>query len=172
MCHDPSPRVSLYRHADPDGFRADVGGGVMRALSIRQPWAWAILHAGKDVETRSWSTRYRGLVAIHAAQSVDREAQAAMAKAGYRVPVLGKGDPDLGAYVGTARLVDVVTHSDSGWWQGPYGFVLTDAVAFDTPVPGRGMLGLFTPSDRDLMQIQAAMTWAAFGQGDPERAKA
>lgn len=26
----------------------------MKALSIRQPWAWAILHAGKDVENRDW----------------------------------------------------------------------------------------------------------------------
>lgn len=24
----------------------------MKALSLRQPWAWAILHAGKDVENR------------------------------------------------------------------------------------------------------------------------
>lgn len=142
----------------------------MKALSIRQPWVWAILHAGKDVENRTWSTRYRGLVALHAGLSVDREAQAAMVRAGYSAPDLRKGDPDLGAYVGTARLVDVVTRSDSRWWQGPYGFVLSDVVAFDKPVPAKGMLGLFTPSDPDLMQIQAAMTWAAFGSGDPERA--
>lgn len=24
------------------------------ALSVRQPWAWAIIHAGKDIENRSW----------------------------------------------------------------------------------------------------------------------
>ena len=28
----------------------------MKALSIRQPWAWAILHAGKDIENRDWRT--------------------------------------------------------------------------------------------------------------------
>lgn len=38
----------------------------MKALSVRQPWAWAIIHAGKDVENRSRITRYRGPVAIHA----------------------------------------------------------------------------------------------------------
>ena len=38
----------------------------MPALSIRQPWAWAILHAGKDIENRSWRTAFRGEVLIHA----------------------------------------------------------------------------------------------------------
>ena len=40
------------------------------ALSIRQPWAWAILHAGKDIENRSWSTSFRGPVCIHAAKGM------------------------------------------------------------------------------------------------------
>ena len=30
------------------------------ALTIRQPWAWAILHASKDIENRGWSTNFRG----------------------------------------------------------------------------------------------------------------
>ena len=38
----------------------------MLALSIRQPWAWLILRAGKDVENRDWSTKVRGRVLIHA----------------------------------------------------------------------------------------------------------
>src|SRR5260370_1114928 len=41
----------------------------MRALSVRQPWAWAIAAAGKDVENRSWKSGYRGLIAIHAAMT-------------------------------------------------------------------------------------------------------
>ena len=40
---------------------------MIRGLTIRQPWAWAIVHGGKDVENRSRSLGpYRGLVAIHA----------------------------------------------------------------------------------------------------------
>ena len=31
----------------------------MKALSIRPPWAWAILHAAKDVENRTWKTNIR-----------------------------------------------------------------------------------------------------------------
>lgn len=39
----------------------------MRILTVRQPWAWAIIHAGKDVEnrTRNLAGDYRGPVAIH-----------------------------------------------------------------------------------------------------------
>jgi hypothetical protein len=40
----------------------------MRGLTVRQPWAWAIVHGGKDVENRSRNLAgsYRGPVAIHA----------------------------------------------------------------------------------------------------------
>lgn len=35
-------------------------------LSVRQPWAWALLHGGKTIENRSWPTRHRGRIWIHA----------------------------------------------------------------------------------------------------------
>ena len=41
----------------------------MRAVSVHQPWAWAILHAGKVFENRSWRTTRRGPLVIHAAKS-------------------------------------------------------------------------------------------------------
>ena len=46
----------------------------MRALTVRQPWAWAIIHGGKDVEnrTRNLTGSYRGPVAIHAGLQVDQ----------------------------------------------------------------------------------------------------
>ncbi|WP_155960585.1 ASCH domain-containing protein [Fischerella sp. PCC 9605] len=37
----------------------------MKAISLKAPWAWAIFHAGKDVENRSWKTEYRGSLLIH-----------------------------------------------------------------------------------------------------------
>ncbi len=42
----------------------------MKALSLRQPWAWAILHAGKRIENRDWGTAYRGPLLLHASKSV------------------------------------------------------------------------------------------------------
>ena len=43
----------------------------VRALSIRQPWAWLIIHAGKDIENRIHNTRHRGPLYIHAPKTVD-----------------------------------------------------------------------------------------------------
>ena len=45
----------------------------MRAITVRQPWAWAIIHAGKSVEnrTRNIAGDFRGLVAIHASKTFD-----------------------------------------------------------------------------------------------------
>ncbi len=40
----------------------------MKAISLWQPWAWAILALGKDVENRVWQTHYRGPLLLHAAQ--------------------------------------------------------------------------------------------------------
>lgn len=40
-------------------------------LSLRQPWLWAVLAAGKRVENRSWNTWHRGPVILHAAKGCD-----------------------------------------------------------------------------------------------------
>ena len=44
----------------------------MKALSIRQPWAWLIIHGGKDIENRCWPTKFRGRMLIHAAKGMTR----------------------------------------------------------------------------------------------------
>ena len=46
----------------------------MRVLTVRQPWAWAIIHGGKDVENRvrNIAGAYRGPVAIHVAKTEDK----------------------------------------------------------------------------------------------------
>ena len=43
----------------------------MKALSLRQPWAWLVAAGHKDVENRTWSTRFRGEFLIHAAKTFD-----------------------------------------------------------------------------------------------------
>lgn len=50
----------------------------MRILTVRQPWAWAIVHGGKDVEnrTRNIAGAYRGPVAIHAGMRFDQSDEA------------------------------------------------------------------------------------------------
>ncbi|MGW3563568.1 hypothetical protein ACWDSL_06645 [Streptomyces sp. NPDC000941] len=48
---------------------------MIRALTIRQPWAAAIAHADKRVEKRVWPTAYRGPVLFHSAKTIDRAAK-------------------------------------------------------------------------------------------------
>ena len=38
----------------------------MKALSVRAPWWWYIIHGYKDIENREWKTQFRGRVLIHA----------------------------------------------------------------------------------------------------------
>jgi len=40
----------------------------IKCLSLWQPWATLMAIGAKRIETRSWGTRYRGWVAIHAAK--------------------------------------------------------------------------------------------------------
>ena len=47
----------------------------MRGLTLTQPWATLMAIGAKRIETRSWSTKYRGLLAIHAAKSWPRDCQ-------------------------------------------------------------------------------------------------
>ena len=45
----------------------------IKGLSLWQPWASLMVVGAKRIETRSWSTNYRGLVAIHAAKKWDSD---------------------------------------------------------------------------------------------------
>lgn len=119
------------------------------ALSIRQPWAWAIVHAGKDIENRSWETLRRGPICIHAAKRMtEREwddAAIFMRKIGVKIPPFrgesyspGPGERlDFGAIIGVAEIVACVTKSENPWFQGKFGFVLRDVHPIG-PIPCKG----------------------------------
>lgn len=117
----------------------------MKALSIRQPWAWAILHVGKDVENRNWSTRFRGTVAVHAAKGMTRDEYDSYVCKYFRIglPVPRPEDLTRGAIVGLVDIVDCVRHSDSPWFQGECGFVLANPRPLKTPIPCKGALGFW-----------------------------
>ena len=42
----------------------------MKALTLTQPWAWLVVHGGKDIENRTWNTKHRGAFLIHAAKGM------------------------------------------------------------------------------------------------------
>lgn len=127
----------------------------MKALSIRQPWIFCILECGKSIENRNWPTRYRGSVLLHASKGMtlaeyhDFYNDVMSGRSPFAGEVLRRHNtiPDSrellrGGIVGQADLVDCVTQSNSPWFFGPYGFVLTNA----KPLPFRpckGALGFF-----------------------------
>lgn len=121
-----------------------------RALSIRQPWAWAILHAGKDIENRKWRTQYRGRFFIHASKTVDIEALEYLRSQGYQVP--GIEQLPTGGIVGSAEIVDCVQQTDSVWFSGPYGFVLRKPCVLPL-YPMRGHLNFFKVNQQKSNQL-------------------
>lgn len=95
----------------------------MKALSLRQPWANAVLYLGKVIENRHWRTSFRGEFLIHAARGMmDAEWSSAVdfcedvlgvARCFEIEAALGAGDAPThqrhhGGIVGRARLVDVI----------------------------------------------------------------
>ncbi|MBI2235407.1 MAG: hypothetical protein HYU60_00355 [Magnetospirillum sp.] len=133
------------------------------ALSVRQPWAWAIAAGHKDVENRStFAVSKAGFdarrVAIHAAKgmTIDEYEDAAdfMARLGIKVP-----RPDAllrGAILGAATVTAVVAESDSPWFFGPRGLMLRDAIQVE-PIPAAGALGYFEWATAG--QVAAPLPW-------------
>ena len=128
---------------DLNELAARVEDGVIKALSIKQPYPHHIFHDGKDVENRDWPTKGRGWFIIHAGVSKSELADSQV------------GLP-RGGIVGMARIVDCVTKMDSRWFFGRYGFVLRDAFPVDM-IPCRGQLSFFMPPPECLKQLAVAL---------------
>lgn len=107
-------------------------------LSIRQPWAWLIVNGHKDIENRTWKTKFRGRFLVHASKTIDKEAFKKFAHYGHRLSEA----TECGGIVGEVELVDCVQHSDSQWFDGPNGFVLRAAKTLPFH-PCRGQLNFF-----------------------------
>jgi hypothetical protein len=131
----------------------------MKAISVQQPWAWAILFAGKDVENRSWRTNHRGPILIHAGKKIDKDGVKWLKEQGIEVP----GDLPTGCYVGKVdiigcREIKVLEWDNSQrnkWASGPYCWILDQPRAFNEPVPARGQLGIFRAPLEAAMQMEA-----------------
>jgi hypothetical protein len=120
----------------------------MKALSIRQPWAWLILHGGKDVENRNWHTKVRGRVLIHASATMTRGDYEACAlfiagmRTEWRMPAYDILRAQCGGIVGSVEITQCVASSESPWFVGEFGFVLAKPVVL--PFAARkGRLGFF-----------------------------
>lgn len=126
------------------------------AISVRQPWAFAIIHLGKDIENRSGAAIIRGgmaahkgnRIAIHASKGMNRDEYEDGRRYIERLGLVCPPPADLlrGGIIGSVFIERVVrNHRDaaSPWWMGPRGLKLRDPVPCEF-VPTVGALGAFT----------------------------
>lgn len=130
----------------------------MKALSIKQPWLYAIMHLGKHIENRNWRPPdwiIGERIALHA--SAQRDTLKAIAScqriAGEMLP---KNIP-MGQILATVVIVGFVGIDGSGvmnekrrsevlnnkWFFGDYGWLLTDVQILESPIACKGALGLW-----------------------------
>jgi hypothetical protein len=146
----------------------------MKALTIKQPWAWAIMDGTKRVENRTWKPPFTIVgqrIAIHSSARIDKAELLAYAALGAWLEPTVSALP-TGAIVGTAIVAGysvmegnrMVQQSKGAqgynpyndpWFFGPVGWLLRD-VRKVAPIPCKGDLGLWDVSEEYLPLLEAA----------------
>lgn len=127
----------------------------MKALSVWQPWAWALVQGYKPCENRTWKL-WKGIlgttVAIHGASThvpAHHKTIRSMTGVDPSGPSL-----DCRAIVGVVDIVDCIppgapapAHVEP--WRNPegYAFVVDNALAIPDPIPIHGALGFWQLPD-------------------------
>ncbi len=141
-----------------------------RALSVRQPWAWAIFH-GKKVENRSFAAVSHGMttgeICIHASKGMTREeyenARALILANGVDCPA--PADLVRGGIIGTSAVTRIAMPDDEElkddpWYYGECGLVLAKQVELASPIPCMGALGYFQWEKQPTIgQLQKPLPW-------------
>ena len=123
----------------------------MKALTLTQPWASLYLTPRKRIETRSWPTRHRGSLAIHAAKGWTLADRKLAFMAGYATDELPRA-----AVIGCIYLQDCLPITDNftvgmpveeitwgNYAPGRYAWQRREFVFTFEPVPAKGALGLW-----------------------------
>ena len=143
----------------------------MKLISLWEPWATLMAIGAKQIETRSWSTPYRGWLAIHASKGglPQRDLRAVMAGPEFMAALGIKGMPPasiakpkfpFGCIIAVVRLLDCCPTETRGCLSG----VFTDYPELDTPQErafgdfGRGRWAWVT---EDLFRLQEPIPFKA-----------
>jgi hypothetical protein len=117
------------------------------ALSIQQPWAWAIMRGYKPVENRTWAPPAKiigRMIWVHAPKKVDSAGIKELKRLG--CPGVPKHrDYVTSAILGAVRVVKVIDHLNSPWFSGPKGWILESPTGLPSPVEMPGKLKLWMP---------------------------
>ena len=147
---------------EPDEDAPPLPTQIRYALTVRQPWAWAIGAGVKDVENRVWSTSHRGWLCIHASSTLADATEVTrcvhlLAAAGVDAPAT--------AQLATSAVVAVVYVEDvlppeqplASDWARPASFhwLLKHAQLLKAPVPCAGQPHVWQLSE-DLAAAVAA----------------
>ncbi len=122
----------------------------MKVLTIKQPWASLIIEGYKRFEFRSWKTKYRGELLIHAGKSVDKEAYERLKEYLTEMP--------LGKIIGKVELTDCIKTTPKFFeerlkenkdiytksiFKEDYAWQVELKEKFDKPIEVKGKLGLW-----------------------------
>ena len=148
---------------------------------MTQPWATLVAIGENSIETRSWGTRYRGPLVIHAAKGFPRDARELCRLSPYRKVLARHGYADasdlpLGSVIAVATLEGVMEFDRSSlkdvraraargefppheadfgdFSPGRYGWMLKDVRRLPDSIPARGMLGLWDVSKQVAAEIE------------------
>ena len=123
----------------------------MKVLTIKQPWATLIMQGNKRYEFRSWQTKYRWELLIHAGKEIDKEAMKRLSK------YLPKELP-VEKILGKVTLVDCIKISPEfkelllkenrdiytkSSFQENYGWQVLDVEVFEKQIEVKGHLSLW-----------------------------
>lgn len=122
----------------------------MKCISLLQPYAFCVAMRLKPVETRTWTTKYRGPLLIAASKRIDHKAYDYLSSIGIRLPK--KEYLALGAVIATSHLSLIEPYRKDlealgliPFKEGEkrFGWFLDDVAMLDKPVPVKGSLGLY-----------------------------
>jgi hypothetical protein len=141
----------------------------MKALSLWQPWASLMAVGAKKIETRSWPTSYRGLIAIHAAKKWDADlAEQTLEGRFFRALFHNEGgftsldQVPRGCFIAVGRLTHCISTSDhpklipakdtneyhfGNYAPGRFMWVFDEIWKLSSPVYSRGYQQLWTPDE-------------------------
>jgi activating signal cointegrator 1 len=141
-------------------FKSQNERTTMKVISILQPWASLIVLGHKRIETRSWNTKYRGPILIHASAGKKELYRELLLDFHQEFDLRGLPnyrDLPFGAIIGSTNLVDTkhveefsglleLTHQErifGDYSPGRYGWMLEGLEKLPYPIPAKGKLGIW-----------------------------
>ena len=135
----------------------------MKAISLLQPGATPVVLGIKTIETRSWTTKYRGPILIHASQG--KAGRIFADEPPFKKYIRDFNVFPFGAMIGKATITNIIRVEDlamsdelinrlameekafGDYSEGRYAWMLEDHMQFDKPVPARGTLNIWEYPD-------------------------